>query len=150
MKKFCIGFILLICCICTYCIRDNNNFVFSYLSNIPNVEYCYVSRTSVNETKSIKTGGYTFSYFGEYDSKIRDFSFLEARFYGDKNLIMQIINDLSLQVCFCESFEDIYIVYCYTPNLSKYCSSHGGKVNVQFAFCDGKITLGYPMIYTGY
>ncbi len=57
---------------------------------------------------------------------------------------------LQLVEVFSEKVDDIEVVYGYTKLLDKYISLDNQKVNIQYAYRDGVVTIGYPLIAGSY
>lgn len=152
MKKLAFVLSLVLIIFCTYLSLLSKNNFYDYFCSVQGVEFCFVVKESVsskNYVKVLTSGGYDFIY-ASHNLPSEDILYYEARFCGKENEILEIFSDLNINFLFRERVDDIDILYGYSPFFKMSCNVAGKKVNFQIAVKEEKITVGYPMIYSGY
>lgn len=155
MKKFILFLLPILFLSFTYIKLKNDDLFYDYFRSFDGVEFCYIYKSNeeynrVNNNHVLSSGGYDFLYFHEDSSKNIAPDYYEVNFNGNEKTINNILKDLNILICFCENIEGRFILYGYSPNFNKYCLLNNRKINFQIVFINQKISVGYPMIYTGF
>jgi len=149
MKKFILLSTFLICLVVL-----NSPYSLSALSkNYDGTHTFYCSQQAFKgEAQTTKNGnGYLISvdthtaeaFEKTLNSKYQGESFC---FFGSKNDLNQVLKKLNAKVVKKEVFDDLFVVYGFSPKLKNYILMESQKVNVQIALNKNKITVGTPLI----
>ncbi|MBR1925820.1 MAG: YwmB family TATA-box binding protein [Clostridia bacterium] len=67
-------------------------------------------------------------------------------FLGDENNLLEVLKKLNAKIVKKEVFDNLLVVYGFSPKLKNYILMKNQKVNVQIALNKNKITVGTPLI----
>lgn len=82
-----------------------------------------------------------------YCSDVDGFS---VSFKGNSNDVSAIMRRLQAKQVSCQQLGDLYVVCCYSPRLQGGVTLDNKQVNMQIAYCNGAVTVGYPLILGSY
>ncbi|MDE7454361.1 MAG: hypothetical protein K2M64_00845 [Clostridia bacterium] len=75
---------------------------------------------------------------------------ISVSFDGVLQDVDDVFNRLNATLISMQQFDDLLIICCNSPRIKGGVTVDGNSVNVQIAYCDGKITVGYPLILGSY
>lgn len=75
---------------------------------------------------------------------------LSVRFAGDMSSLQAIVKRLNATQVSCQELNGLYVACFYSNRLQGGVTVDGARVNVQIAYNDGVITVGYPLILGDY
>lgn len=65
-------------------------------------------------------------------------------------IVGQIIKDLNAEMIFCESGEDFYCEYYYSPRLRRFSVINGKKVNLHISYTHAGVGVSSPIAFGAY
>ena len=153
MKKFLI-FLLVGICLSIVIPSKYKEGVLSLVEDANRV--CFVSseKLEVEEVESVFSGDLVFNYcslgkakelIGEVQSNLEG-----IHFEFEEKSEAEILSVFKGEKVYEEVVDGIRIVYCFSPYYQKCITLNGEKVNMQIAFKDSELIVGFPLILTGY
>ncbi len=127
MKKFFL-FIFILILVALFCLNSTNAFERISFQSVPSFFY---NKYALSNTCILK--------------KSTTYSFA-----GSKDDIMLLIDSLSITIIDTQYIDSVMIVYGYSPRLGECITYKGNKYNVQIAYNAGTISIGLPIILSGY
>ena len=117
---------------------------------------CFVSseKLEVEEVDSVFCGDLVFNYCSLEAAKIfvkeTAMNFDGVQFEFEKKSESEILDMFKGEKLFEEEIDGIRLVYCFSPYYDKYVVLNHEKVNMQLAYKDERLIVGFPLILTGY
>lgn len=152
MKKFAMLIIAVIVLCATYYKVDFVDFISEDAT-----EVCfYTNDTFIKDNEKVISNGKINMVFTtpQKAKKVKDslnsFIGISYTLNGTYEDMKQLVTKLKGKVVFSQEIEGITTIYAYNSHLKKSVNLRGEKVNIQFAFSQGNITVGYPLIIGSY
>lgn len=160
MAKRCLIFYILFCLIITsFLVTPNNTLIFAEVCKDYNcLEYVFYSKekASFYNCKIVDVGFGSIITCNENNAQnikrqINDLSGESCLIkIENKDEILNIINKMSAKIISQNEIDGLHIIEAYSSKLSKFVYVSENKVNLQFAFKDNLLTIGYPVIMGSY
>ncbi|MBR4270185.1 MAG: hypothetical protein IKQ31_00705 [Clostridia bacterium] len=74
---------------------------------------------------------------------------VSVEFDSSKNEVEKLISKYRIRKISAEELETTSFIYGYTPYLPLYSTIDGKKINIQIAYSDNHVKIGYPLILDG-
>ena len=88
--------------------------------------------------------------FGATVASCRGVDGVSVSFEGSEQDIDRILCRLQATQVSYQQLDDLYVACCYSPRLKGSVSIDGKRVNLQIAYSNGAVTVGYPLILGSY
>lgn len=74
----------------------------------------------------------------------------ESILFNDKEKANRLIDEFSATLIFCESGNDFYCEYFYSPKIKNFVYVNGKKVNLHFSYFKDSVKVGTPLIFDSF
>ena len=159
-NPFLIFFLACICFVSLLILPTDSKPIFDMKFESNEVTYCFYSDRSnekINSTYVVESGIYNMFYC-ENKNVVSIKKLLKSNLFGEsisiknatKKDIEKVLKKANDYNIFFENFDNLKIYYCYNCKFPKYVILNDKKVNLQIAFCENNITMGYPIILGEY
>lgn len=157
-KVFCYYIIFCLVIIGILVIPDKQLVFANVVSNYENVKYTFYTSTNqkVDNAVCINVG-----YGCIIDCEVSNAKQIKRQLTNitgesfsfscvEPDEVFYILDNLKAKIVSVEQVDDIKIIYGYINNLSNYIIDNGNKVNIQIAYKNKLVTVGYPIILGSY